>query len=106
VAANITVARIPPEGLDADATRTSLADLHPGESGIVQEIAPACPAPQRRRLLDLGLVPGTLVRAELRGAVAGPVAYEIRGALIALRREQAAMVRIERSPSPTLVEVT
>ena len=106
VAANITLARIPAEGPEADVSRTSLADLRPGEAGVVQEIAPACPGPQRRRLLDLGLVPGTLVRAELRGAIAGPVAYEIREALIALRREQAAMVRIERSRSSTSAEVT
>jgi DtxR family Mn-dependent transcriptional regulator len=105
VAANITVARVSAEGPEAEAPRTSLADLRPGESGVVQEIAPACPGPQRRRLLDLGLVPGTLVRAELRGAIAGPVVYEIRGALIALRREQAEMVRVERSARPTSAEV-
>ena len=104
VAANITVARVSPEEPAAEITRTSLADLRPGESGVVQEIAPACPGPQRRRLLDLGLVPGTLVRAALRGAIAGPVAYDIRDALIALRREQAEMVRIERSPSAMSAE--
>lgn len=105
VAANITVARVATEGPEAEVARTSLADLRSGESGVVQEIAPACPGPQRRRLLDLGLVPGTVVRAELRGPIAGPVAYEIRGALIALRREQAAMVRVERSEHATSAEV-
>ena len=47
-------------------------------------------------LLDLGVVPGTVVRPELRSATGDPVAYRIRGALVALRRDQAEWIRIER----------
>ena len=59
------------------------------ESGAVVGISPACRGPQRRRLLDLGVVPGTEIRAVMRSAAGDPIAYDIRGALIALRREQA-----------------
>jgi Fe2+ transport system protein FeoA len=52
--------------------------------------------PQRRRLLDLGLVPGTLVEAELSGAGGDPVAYRIRGALIALRKDQSRWIQVDR----------
>jgi DtxR family transcriptional regulator, Mn-dependent transcriptional regulator len=93
VAANITVVpRTEPVHL---AWTDTLADLAPGETGTVVAIAPQCHGVQRRRLLDLGLVPGTPVAAELTGAIAGPVAYRIRGALIALRPQQAQLVRLE-----------
>ena len=59
-------------------------------------ISRACQGAQRRRLLDLGLVRGTPVTRELTSAGGDPVAYRIRGALIALRRTQAAWIRIER----------
>ncbi|NIM49780.1 MAG: hypothetical protein GTN62_05925 [Gemmatimonadales bacterium] len=102
VATNVTVAPLPAEAVPHRPLET-LSDLHPGESASVIEIAPACQGSHRRRLLDLGLVPGTVVRAELRGAFREPVAYRIRGALIALRAQQADWVRIERR-SPTGAE--
>jgi len=52
---------------------------------------------QRRRLLDLGVVPGTVIRAELRSLSGDPVAYRIRGAMIALRRAQADGILIRRA---------
>ena len=48
------------------------------------------------RLMDLGLVPGTEVEAEMQSASGDPTAYRIRGSLIALRREQAETIQIER----------
>ncbi len=55
----------------------------------------ASEGPERRRLLDLGLVPGAQIRAALRSPLGDPTAYEVRGALIALRREQAARITVE-----------
>jgi DtxR family Mn-dependent transcriptional regulator len=77
-------------------TAEPLSNLEPGESATVVGIAPGCQGPQRRRLLDLGLVPGTVVTAELRGPLHDPVAYRVRGALIALRKEQADWIRVDR----------
>jgi Fe2+ transport system protein FeoA len=51
-------------------------------------------------LLDLGFVPGTEVSVELKSPNGDPTAYRVRGAVIALRREQAALIRtisIERA---------
>lgn len=48
----------------------------------------------RRRLLDLGLVEGTWVECVLRAAAGGPAAYLIRGAVVALRREDAAGILV------------
>jgi Fe2+ transport system protein FeoA len=47
-------------------------------------------------MLDLGIVPGTRVAAELRSPSGDPTAYRIRGAVIALRREQAELVHVSR----------
>ncbi len=74
----------------------TLAGLRPGESARVVRIAASCRGPQRRRLLDLGVVPGTRITAVLQSAWGDPVAYEIRGALIALRREQAEGIEVRR----------
>jgi len=49
---------------------------------------------ERRRLLDLGLAIGTVVEAAKRSPLGDPVAYRIRGALIALRKEQAEKIEV------------
>jgi len=72
----------------------TLASLEPGESAVVARVALACAGAQRRRLLDLGVVPGTRITAVLRSAGGDPVAYDIRGALIALRRQQAQWIEL------------
>jgi len=74
----------------------SLDDLAPGEAGRVTGISPAVQGPQRRRLLDLGVVEGTVIESEFASAAGDPVAYRIRGALIALRRSEAEQIRIAR----------
>ena len=101
-ACNVTV-RVLAEGEGAERHWESLADLAPGEAGRVVGLSPACRGQQRRRLLDLGVVKGTEITAELVSATGDPVAYLIRGALIALRRGQAEWILIERVD--TLAEV-
>lgn len=83
-------------GGPAEVEHPTLADVRPGDAARVLFISPACQGPQRRRLLDLGIVPDTVVHAELSSAMGDPVAYSIRGALIALRREQATWIVVER----------
>lgn len=47
---------------------------------------------ERRRILDLGLTKDTLVESLQASPVGDPVAYLIRGTVIALRNEDAAKV--------------
>ncbi len=94
VAANVTVLLI---DAPAHVSATSrLSALAPGESAEVVALAASCRGAQRRRLLDLGLVPGTRVTSELRGPSGDPTAYRIRGALIALRRDQASHIFVHK----------
>lgn len=71
-----------------------LSGLKLGERGRVINLSSACRGPERRRLLDLGFVPGTEVLAELRSPGGDPTAYRVRGTSIALRKGQAGLIRI------------
>ncbi len=48
----------------------------------------------RRRLLDLGIVPGTKIRAILKSPSGDPTAFEFRGSLIALRKEDSSLIDV------------
>ena len=84
------------EEADLPADMQRLSVLKPGEVGRVVEISPRCVGAARRRFLDLGILPGTLIRAEMVSPGGDPTAYRIRGALIGLRHEQADMIGITR----------
>ncbi|MFA4885553.1 MAG: FeoA family protein [Desulfotomaculaceae bacterium] len=48
----------------------------------------------RRRMLDLGMVPGTFIECVRRSPSGDPAAYRVRGSLIALRNENADKVDV------------
>ena len=73
----------------------TLASLRRGEAARVRALE--AEAGMRRRLQDVGLIEGTYVECLMISPLGDPAAYAIRGAVIALRREDAEGVRIERS---------
>lgn len=92
LANNITVSALQePAPLRAE---KFLNHLQPGERAKVLGLAPACRGAERRRLLDLGFVAGTPVEIEITSPMGDPVGYRVRGTVIALRREQAGLIRI------------
>jgi DtxR family Mn-dependent transcriptional regulator len=100
LADNITVALLP-ESKTADLTEEQfLNGLRPGERARVLGLTPACRGAERRRLLDLGFVAGTPVEVEMVSPAGDPTAYRVRGTVIALRREQAGLIRI--APGETI----
>ncbi len=54
-----------------------------------------CKGDLRRRLLDLGLVKGTNIKAVFKSPIGNPIAYEIRGTTIALRKEDSKLINIK-----------
>lgn len=50
----------------------------------------------RRRLQDIGLVPGSRVRCIARSPLGDPTAYDICGAVIALRGEEASKIYVTK----------
>jgi DtxR family Mn-dependent transcriptional regulator len=66
--------------------------LKPDQKAEIVNLDPAVQGFTRRRFLDLGLTPGTLIYPELRNAFGEPRAYRVRGTLIALRNNQAEQI--------------
>lgn len=93
---NITVAPITEDERRITTPPETLSSLRLGEEGKVLGISKAMRGQQRRRLLDLGIVPGTKIRAEMQSASGDPIAYNIRGATIALRKIHTRLIFIER----------
>lgn len=54
-----------------------------------------CNGDLRRRLLDLGLVHGTNIKAILKSPMGNPIAYEVRGSTIALRKEDSKFINVK-----------
>jgi len=77
----------------------SLSTLSPGERGRVVGIAKALRGQQRRRLMDLGVVHGSIITAKFSSPSGDPCAYIIRGAVIALRKLHASYIYIEKLPA-------
>lgn len=69
-----------------------LGELAVGEGGVVRALG--LDGAMRRRLLELGLVPGTRAECVLRAPTGSPAAYLVRGAVLALRQCDAARVEV------------
>jgi len=49
----------------------------------------------RRRLLELGLLPGTPVQRTGQAPLGDPLSFRVRGAILCLRRLEAAAIEVE-----------
>ena len=58
-------------------------------------LSPALRGAERRRLMDLGILRNTLITAEYSKGPGKLTAYRVRGALVALRDEQADLIDIQ-----------
>lgn len=72
----------------------ALSCLRTGECGVIQSLN--FYSGKRRRLRDLGLLPGAKVRCVRIAPAGSPMAFWIKGALIALRKEDCRRIRIRR----------
>jgi DtxR family Mn-dependent transcriptional regulator len=79
-----------------------LSGLQPGGRTRVVGLSPACRGQERRRLLDLGFVPGTPVEVDMVSPAGDPTAYRVRGSVVALRREQANLIRVNSKEAAPL----
>ena len=95
LAANIAVEPLPEES-PAELEGEPLTALQVGEIGQIQALTPRIRGAERRRLMDLGILPGTQIEIEMRSPGGDPTAYRVRGAVIALRTQQTDQIRILR----------
>ena len=73
----------------------SMSQLKSGEYGRILHIG--LEDTMRRRLQDLGMSPGTQVECVGVSPLGDPVAYRIRGAVVALRKSESSEIQLRRS---------
>lgn len=72
--------------------KINLTDMETGDTAIVERLLSG--SDMRRRLQDIGLIEGTCVECIMKSPGGDPIAYQIRGAVIALRKEDAENILI------------
>ena len=87
LAENVTVVKINDDEYSEKGKR--LSSLQPGQTAYVSGLSPSCRGLERRRMMDLGIVPGTKISVMMRSPGGEPTAYNVLGAGIALRKKQA-----------------
>lgn len=75
----------------------TLNDLKIGESGVITAVGGE--GALRLRLLDMGLIPKTLVRVQKVAPMGDPIQIQIRGYELTLRREDAQRIEIRKEGS-------
>ncbi|MCK4800581.1 MAG: DtxR family transcriptional regulator [Anaerolineales bacterium] len=95
VAANISVVPLVEKNQVETLPGVPLDSLRPGEKGRVTAISSLSKGVERRRLFDLGIIPGTEIGVEMSNPGGDPTAYRIRGSLIALRSSQARLIKVD-----------
>lgn len=71
----------------------TLKDLQPGQKALVKKIAAV--GPVRRRIVDMGLVPGVEVEMERYAPTGDPVEIKIDSYHLSLRKEEADGIVLE-----------
>ena len=75
---------------------TTIMPLNKASSGMnLKVLALRFKESERRRILDLGIIPGTKIKSLQKSPLGDPGAYFIRGAVIALRNEDARKIIVE-----------
>ena len=79
--------------------KRTLEDLAPGQSGTILSIGNKS-GTVKRRLVDMGLTPGTEVRVTKIAPLGDPIEVTLRGYELSLRKEDAEMIEVE-PPEPS-----
>jgi DtxR family Mn-dependent transcriptional regulator len=70
-----------------------LHELSVGQRGVVVRVGGQGPA--RRRMMDMGLVPGTEVRVLRMAPLGDPIEFEVKGYSLSLRKSEASKIQVE-----------
>ena len=74
--------------------KLTLSDIRPGEGARIVRVGGA--GSFRRRLLELGLLPGTVVQRVGAAPLGDPLSFKVRGAVLSLRNAEAQLISAER----------
>ncbi len=70
-----------------------LSELSPGEEGVISKILGKSRA--LRRLMDMGLTPGSRIKVVRKAPLGDPIELEIRGYNLSLRKDEAELILVE-----------
>lgn len=70
----------------------TLRDLKPGQEGTVVSIGER--GPMRRRIMDMGVTPGTSIKVIKVAPLGDPIEVNIRGYELSLRKTEAENIQI------------
>jgi ferrous iron transport protein A len=63
--------------------------------GISAKISALLPSPYEERLCAMGCVPGTLIKLEFTAPSGDPMAFNVEGYLLGLRKSEAELLQVE-----------
>jgi len=72
----------------------NLSNLKPGEQGRILKLDSSI-GPIRRRLMDMGLIPGELIKVEKVAPMGDPIEVTIKGYKLSLRKGEARGIELE-----------
>ena len=86
-----------PQLLGLTAPRVScLADVPVGAEVVLRHLA--LPRTTARRLFEMGLLPGSVVRVVRRAPMGDPIELRLRNYSLSIRKEEAALIEIDVKP--------
>jgi ferrous iron transport protein A len=78
------------------ARASSLADVPVGSEVVLRHLA--LPRTTARRLFEMGLLPGSVVRVVRRAPMGDPIELRLRNYSLSIRKEEAALIQIDVKP--------
>ena len=74
--------------------------LLPGETGVISRVTGA--GPVKRRIVDMGLVAGTVVKVQKFAPLGDPMEIKVKNFNLSLRKSEAFMIELESTGGETI----
>ncbi len=75
----------------------NLSNLKPGQQGTILKLESSI-GPIRRRLMDMGVIPGERIKVEKIAPMGDPIEVSVKGYKLSLRKGEAKGIEIEVTP--------
>lgn len=75
----------------------NLSNLKPGQQGKIRKLDSSI-GPLRRRLMDMGVIPGETVKVEKVAPMGDPIEISVKSYNLSLRKNEAKAIEIEVLP--------
>lgn len=83
---------VTPQANEGEGEIRTLAQLVPGERGVVRRVLGQ--GPIHRRMLDMGICKGVRIEVECEAPLKDPIKIKLRGYALSLRRSEANLIEV------------